>query len=74
MPRPQVMQRTQLVPKVFADLGYTTKEYDDHVLTVVYKDEEIAALSQVDLHPDDIVDIIARHFVRTSTPMGAVRG
>ena len=51
------------VPAAFADIGYWTKEYDTHTVTVGFKDEEIAAFSAVAVTPDAILDIIVRHFI-----------
>ena len=69
MVREPVIRMLQ-IPEAFADLGYSTKEYADHVITVCYKDEEIAALNQATATPNDIINIIARHFVRMAMPAG----
>ncbi|MBV6343679.1 hypothetical protein [Candidatus Magnetobacterium casense] len=74
MPRIQVISEGPIVPKVFSEMGYWTKEYADHVISVGYKEGEIAAFFQSPVDREAILDVIARHFVRTATPMGAVRG
>ncbi|MBV6343024.1 hypothetical protein [Candidatus Magnetobacterium casense] len=74
MPRIQVISEGPIVPKVFSEMGYWVKEYADHVTSVGYKDDETAAFAQSSATREAILDVIARHFVRTATPVGAIRG
>jgi len=54
----------------YADEGYWLKEYDDHVITVGYKDMEIAAFSQAVATPEALREACARHMARMINPVG----
>ena len=45
----------------YADQGYWLKEYEDHVITVGYKDKEIAAFSQMSATPEMLKGAAERH-------------
>jgi hypothetical protein len=55
----------------YADQGYWVKEYDDHIVTVGYKDKEIAAFSQIGTTPEMLRDACKRHMVQLTNPVGA---
>ena len=55
----------------YADQGYWFKEHDDHVVTVGYKDKEIAAFSQIGATPEALRDACQRHMGRMINPVGA---
>jgi len=71
MPNNQAIATPRL-PKVFVDLGYSTNEYDDHVISIAFKEQEIAAFAQGAATPDAILDVVARHFVRTASLVGVL--
>ena len=48
----------------YTDQGYWLKEYEDHVITVGYKDKEIAAFSQVSATPEMLKGVCERHQAR----------
>jgi len=52
----------------YADQGYWLKEYDDHVVTVGYKDKEIAAFSQTVATPEMLKGVCNRHQARLRGP------
>ena len=54
----------------YADQGYWTKEYDDHVITVGYKDKEIAAFSQIAATPEALQRACSNHQKRLHQPVG----
>lgn len=56
----------------WVDEGYWTKEYDDHVVTVGYKDREIAAFSQSAATPDALQRACAQHQKRLREPAGVI--
>lgn len=45
----------------YADEGYRIQEYDDHVVTVCFKDKELAAFSQVGTTPEALQAVCKRH-------------
>lgn len=48
----------------WADKGYYLKEYADDVVTVCFKDKELAAFHQTKATPEKLQDICSRHHVR----------
>ena len=53
----------------YVDQGYWLKEYEDHIITVGYKDKEIAALSQLGATPEVLRDVCKRHQERLREPV-----
>jgi len=58
---------------VWADEGYWTREYADHVITVGYKDEEIVAFSQYGATREQLQAACERHYARLTGTLEAVR-
>ena len=52
----------------WVDKGYWLKEYDDHILTVGYKDKEVAAFSQIGALPELLRDVCQRHEAKLRKP------
>lgn len=52
----------------YADQGYWLKEYDDHIVTVGYKDKEIAAFPQMATTPEMLKGACERHQARLREP------
>ena len=48
----------------FADGGYHLKEYDDHVVTVCFKEQELAAFNQGLATPEALRAVCQRHEAR----------
>lgn len=61
-----------LIPKPFANLGYWSKEYDGHVVSIGYKDKEFAVFTITEETTDAALDAIIRHFIRMVSPIGVV--
>jgi len=53
------------------DVGYHIKEYDDHVVTVNYKDEELGAYNQTMATAEVLRAKAQGHFTKMATPAGA---
>ncbi len=66
MARAQVIVAGTKLPTALMDIGYCTKEYADHVITVRYKDEEIAAFNQSDVTMEEMTNVAIRHLLRTT--------
>ena len=45
----------------WADKGYSLKEYADHVVTISYKDKEVAAFCQAGVTQDVLRSVCQRH-------------
>lgn len=45
----------------YADAGYYLKEYDDHVVTVCFKEQELAAFNQGAVIPAELQAVCLRH-------------
>jgi len=56
----------------YADEGYYLKEYADRVVTVNYKDQELAAFAETakTTTPEQLRDVCKRHQARLATPAG----
>jgi hypothetical protein len=66
MVRAQAIAADSKLPAALTDIGYCTKEYADHVITVRYKDEEIAAYNQSDVTMEEMTNVAIRHLLRTT--------
>ena len=53
------------------DVGYHIKEYCDHIVTVNYKDEELAAYNQSMANAETMRAMAQRHYEKMAAPMGA---
>lgn len=60
-------RQTSVIPQPFADLGYWAREYDDHVVSIGYKDEqEFAAFAITEETASAVLDALVRHLLRTA--------
>ena len=66
MARAQAIATDTKLPTALTDLGYWRKEYGDHIVTVGYKDEEIAAFSQSTVTAEEMTNVAIRHLLRTT--------
>jgi len=60
----------------WADQGYFLKAYDDHIITVCYKDgesKELAAFNQTQATPEELQAVCRRHHERLTTVVGATQ-
>jgi hypothetical protein len=57
----------------WADEGYFVREYDDHVVTVGYKDKEVAAFSQTGVTSNDLQRVCERHHSQLAALAGVAQ-
>jgi hypothetical protein len=73
MVRAQTIATNTKLPTALTDIGYCTKEYADHVVTVCYKDEELAAYNQSDATMEEMTNVAIRHLLRTAAAAGVTQ-
>lgn len=66
----KVMSNDYEVLGEYADQGFWFREYSDDVITIGYKDNEIAAFRQTAATPEILQDACKRYMKKLTSPVG----